>query len=165
MDGMPGCQKPMITPTRGAISEPCKGLPALPTGKPPWFGGWRQAAWLPAYPPTRPSAHPRPARLPACGCLSACTVCRYMADLVIQYLLAVLEDVRLHPLEAADEEEAAEQLPTPMFQVGWVGLGGMARHALGWSGLVWAGLGWQRQRLNWLPPAACSALPHTQVAF
>ena len=42
---------------------------------------------------------------------------QYMADLIIFYLTQVLDDVARRPLEATDNEEAAAELPKPMFKV------------------------------------------------
>ena len=54
---------------------------------------------------------------PLAICLLSSPGCRYYADLVIAWIQQVVEDVRLHPLEAADEQEAQEELPPPMYKV------------------------------------------------
>lgn len=62
--------------------------------------------------------------------------CSYMADMIIQFLQGMLEDVTRHPLETADGEEANEELPTPMFKV--------CRQADAQMNLcVLAGVGWR----------------------
>lgn len=48
--------------------------------------------------------------------LSAHPHCRLYADMVIEWLQQTLEHLTLHPLDSADEEEAAEALLPPLYK-------------------------------------------------